>query len=170
MSELEHREFLLCCRVKSWFLQCISDGLGSDRIRDDGINELHSLNCVIKLSRTDLVDNWLIVTSSKFRRATSRMVLLAPFHFLTNPPYSTLPQTSSRLNLMMRIPLIEEKNNRRALSSGNGFNDGGMKLRWLNQFQHVKLIQTWSHDIVYCSLIFFCLLLEHKNGNSGEIT
>ena len=70
----------------------------------------------------------------------------------------------------MRIPCIEERYDRRALSRRNGFHDGGKKSRRvLNQFQNVKLIEIKSHDIVYCSYSPYLLCTMHNGSDSGEI-
>jgi len=65
----------------------------------------------------------------KLGRTTTRMIFLIPLHLLTDPANSTLPQTSPSLDLMMRIPLIEERNNRRVLVSRDGFHGGGKESR-----------------------------------------
>ena len=57
MGLLEHRNFLLCTGVKSTLIQYISNCLRMNRVGDDRINELGGLNCIIKPSRIDLMDN-----------------------------------------------------------------------------------------------------------------
>src|SRR5882757_6323379 len=88
----------------------------------------------------------------KLGRMTTRMIFPIPLHLLTDPTNSTLPQASPSLYLMVRILLIEERNNRRVLFSRDRFHGGGEESRrQMNQVQHVKLIQIRSHDIVYNS-------------------
>ena len=108
------------------------------------------------------------ITSRKLGRAASMDILLVIFNFLGDSAHCPLAYTSFRLDFMMRIPLIEVKNNRRALSSRNGFHDGGKKLRssW-DQFQHVKLIQIKSHDIFIVSTLHFTYDLDWKSEQTG---
>ena len=132
------------------------DCLSADRVRECGIDELGSLNSIVHPSRMNFLNNCHFIPSRKLGRAASMVILLVIFNFLGNSAHCPLAYTIFSLDLTMRIPLIEVKNNRRALSSRNGFHDGGKKLRssW-NQFQYVKLIQIKSHDIVYCSHTLF---------------
>ena len=160
MCCLEHWDFLLCCWPKTCLLQHIPDSLRSNGGGDSGIYESGGLDCIVKSPRADLTDNRLFITRRKLGRTTTRMIFLIPHHLLTNPANSTLPQTSPSFYLTMRIPLIEERNNRRALCSRDGFHGGGgQSRRWMNQVQHVKLIQTRSHDFVYAPTVHPCPVL-----------
>ena len=91
MGLLEHRDFLLCCRVKSTLLQCISDSLRMDMVGDDRINKLGGLNCIIKPPRFNLMNNGLLVTSRQLGRMTSRIVLLVSIPLFADSTHSTLP-------------------------------------------------------------------------------
>jgi len=55
MSLFEKRTFLLNNRVKIVFLEHISDCLKCDRVGNDVVNEVGSLNSIINLSSSDLV-------------------------------------------------------------------------------------------------------------------
>src|ERR1700720_1564895 len=91
MGSFEKRSFLLCSRVKSTFFQFISDCLGCDRVGDDAINELSSLNCIFKLSRLDLTNNQLFVTSRQLGGMATRVVFFVFIHFFADSTDSTLP-------------------------------------------------------------------------------
>src|ERR1700736_997049 len=91
MGSFEKRSFLLCSRLKSAFLQCISDCLKCDRVGDDVINELRSLNCIFKLSKLDLMNNQLFVTSRQLGGTATRVVFFVSIHFFADSTDSTLP-------------------------------------------------------------------------------
>jgi hypothetical protein len=57
MGMFKKRCFLLCSSIKLILLECTSDCLGCDRVGDDAINKLNSLNSIVKLSRLDLTNN-----------------------------------------------------------------------------------------------------------------
>ena len=86
-------------------------------IRDNGIDEFFGLNSIIKLSSSDLAKNGVAIMSGQLGRTTSRMVFLVPLHFIINLPHSTLSQTSSSLNLMLRTSFGKERNSQRVLDS-----------------------------------------------------
>ena len=65
--------FLLDNRAKVPFLGCISHGLGSNRRGKDVIDKMSSLNSIIKLSSSDLMDNWLCITRGKLGRTTDHL-------------------------------------------------------------------------------------------------
>ena len=121
MRPLKHRDFLLCCWPKASFLQHIPNSLRSNRVGYGGIYELGGLDSIIKLPRADLMDNWLFITRGKLGRMATRMIFLISLHLPTNPANSILSQAHPSLNLIMGIPLIEERNNRRVLFSKDGF-------------------------------------------------
>ena len=89
-------------------------------IRDNGIDKFCGLNSIIKLSSSDLAKNGVVIISRQLGRTTSRMVFLVPLHFIINLPHSTLYQTSSSLNLMLKISFGKERNSQRVLGSRNG--------------------------------------------------
>src|ERR1700722_10806824 len=91
MGLFEKRSFLLCSRVKSTFLQCISDCLGCDRVLNDAINKLSSLNCIFKLPRLDLTNNRLFVMSRQLGGMATRFVFFVSIHFFADSTDSTLP-------------------------------------------------------------------------------
>ena len=96
MCQLEHGDFLLGSRVKSSFLQCIPDSLGMDRVCEGKINEICSLNSIVKPPRVDLLNNGLLITGRELGGTATRIVLFVKIHFLPNFADSTkLMQTMS---------------------------------------------------------------------------
>jgi hypothetical protein len=66
----------------------------------------------------------------------------------------------------LRIPLIEERDNRRVLFRRDGFHgDSEQSRRRMNQVQHAKLMQIRSHDIVYTHMTNPCLVLVFNIEN-----
>ena len=57
MISLEKRALLLDNRAKATLLEYIPDCLGTDRVGKDGIDKIGSLNSIVKLSSSDLVNN-----------------------------------------------------------------------------------------------------------------
>ena len=57
MCLLEHWNFLLCCRLKTSLFQYILNSLRMDRIIESVVDELGSLNSIIKLSRGDCYES-----------------------------------------------------------------------------------------------------------------
>ena len=106
MCYLEHGDFLLDSRVESSCLQCISDSLRMDRMCESGIDEIGSLNCIIKLSRVDLSNNGLLVMSRELGRMATRIVFFVGIHLLTNSSDGTHANTSVIMNSMMGIALF----------------------------------------------------------------
>ena len=92
---------------------------------ESGIDEIGSLNCIIKLSRLDLSNNRLLVTSRELGRTATRIVFPLGIHLLTNFADSTHAHTSVIMNLMIGIALFQEKENRGAFGCRNGSHDGG---------------------------------------------
>ena len=120
MCLLKHGDFLLCCRPRTSLLQCISDSLRINRTSESVVNELGSLNSIIKLSRSDLTNYGLYIMSRKFRRMTTMIVLLSKIEFFVNFANSTKANTSLGMYLMMGIALDKQKNNRRVFGSRRG--------------------------------------------------
>ena len=73
---------------------------------ESGINEIGSLNCIIKLSRVDLSNNRLLVMSKELGRMAARIVLFLGIYLLANSANSTHAYTSVIMNLMMGIALF----------------------------------------------------------------
>ena len=57
MMSLERGVLLLDNRAKATLLEYIPDCLDTDRVGKDGINEIGSLNSIVKLSSGDLADD-----------------------------------------------------------------------------------------------------------------
>ena len=76
MSLFEQWLFLLDNRAKVPFLECISHCLGSDGKGKNVIDKMSSLNSIIKLSSSDLTDNWLCITRGKLGRMTTFAIFL----------------------------------------------------------------------------------------------
>ena len=93
------------------------------------VNELGSLNSIIKLSRSDLTNNRLFITSRKFGRTTTMIVFLAEIEFFVNFSASTKANTSLGMYLTMRIALGKERNNRGVFGSRGRPYGSGKKLR-----------------------------------------
>ena len=85
-------------------------------IKDNGIDEFCGLNSIIKLSSSDLAKNGVAIMSKKLGSTTSRIVFLVPLHSF-NLPHSTLSQTSSSLNFMLRTSFGKERNSQGVLDS-----------------------------------------------------
>jgi hypothetical protein len=117
MCLLKHGDFLLCCRPKTSLLQCISNRLKINRVGESAVNELGSLNSIIKLSRSDLTNNGLFITSRKFGRMTTMIVFLVGIKFFVNFADSTKANTGLGMYLMMGIALGKERNNGEVFSS-----------------------------------------------------
>src|SRR6202030_2707543 len=94
------------------------------------------------------MNNRCFVTSKKLGRTATRVVFFVCIHMLLNSTHSRLPQTSPSLNISDRIPLFKQRDDRSTVGSRSGFM---VVVRDQVKFQHVKLIQIASHDIVYGS-------------------
>jgi hypothetical protein len=128
MCLLKHGDFLLCCRLKTSLLQCISNSLRIDRVGESVVNELGSLNSNIKLSRSDLTNNGLFIMSRKFGRMTTMIVFLVEIKFLVDFADSTKANISLGMYLMMGIALGKERN-RGVFSSRSRPHSSDKKLR-----------------------------------------
>jgi len=68
--------------VKFDFFKYISNCLGYDRVGDGIVDEVSSLNNIIKVSSNDLIDNRLFIIRRKLRKTALIAVFLVPIHFL----------------------------------------------------------------------------------------
>ena len=82
MGLLKEGSFLLDNSLKTIFLECISDCLGTYRVGDDGVNEFGGLNSIIQLSSSDLANDCLFVTRRELGRTASFVVFLVRIHLL----------------------------------------------------------------------------------------
>jgi hypothetical protein len=80
MGLLEERTFLLDNGLKIILSQCPSDCLRMDRAGDDVVNEMGSLNSIVKLPSGDLASEGLFVSSRELGRMASYVVFLVPTH------------------------------------------------------------------------------------------
>jgi hypothetical protein len=80
MGFLEQRVFLLGNGLKITLLQGISDSLRSNRAGDDVVNEIGSLDSIVKLSSSDLLNDRLLVTRRELGRMTSCIVFFVPIY------------------------------------------------------------------------------------------
>ena len=71
-----------------------------------GIDEICSLNSIVKPPRVDLSDNGLLVTGRKLGGTATRIVLFVRIHFLHNLANSTKTYTSFIMDLMIGIALF----------------------------------------------------------------
>ena len=60
----------------------ISNCLEYDRVGDGIVDEVSSLNNIIKVSSDDLIDNRLFIIRRKLRKTALIAVFLVPIHFL----------------------------------------------------------------------------------------
>ncbi len=77
MHLFEQWVFLLCYRPKIILLECTSHCLGCDRRRNNIINEIGSLNSIIKSSSSDLVQNRLFITRRKLERTATPVISIS---------------------------------------------------------------------------------------------
>ena len=73
---------------------------------NSGIDEICSLNSIVKPPRVDLSDNGLLVTGRKLGGMATRIVLFVGIHFLPNLTDSTKAYTSFIMDLMIGIALF----------------------------------------------------------------
>ena len=66
--------------------------MGTDRVGDDIVDEMGSLNSIVKLSSGDLAQNGLFVSIRKLKRATSFAVFLVCIGFLLILPTVDFPR------------------------------------------------------------------------------
>src|SRR6267154_4304168 len=95
------------------------------------------------------MNNGCFVTSRKFGRTSTRVVFFVCIHMLLDSTHSRLPQTSPSLNISLReYPCSSKEMTEAQLAVEVAFM---VVVRGQVEFQHVKLIQIASHDIVYGS-------------------
>jgi len=85
MGLSEKRAFLLDNGLKITLFQCSPDCLRMDRSGDDVVDEICSLNSIVKLSSSDLSNKRLFITSRELGRAASNVVFLVPIHLPFDP-------------------------------------------------------------------------------------
>jgi hypothetical protein len=100
-----------------------------DGVVENVVNELDSLNSIIKLSRSDLTNNGLFITSRKFGRTTTMIVFLVGIKFFVNFAESTKANSGLGMYLAMGIVLGKERNNRGVFSSRSRPHSSGKKSR-----------------------------------------
>src|SRR6266566_545980 len=103
MGLFEQWALLLGYRPKIILFECISHCLGCDRRRNDIVDEISSLNCIIKLSSSDLAKNRLFIAWRELGRTATFIVFHLQIHLLLDPTNNSLPYTSFRLDLTHRI-------------------------------------------------------------------
>ena len=104
-----------------------------NRLGECGIDEIGSLNSIVKLARGDLAENRLLVTSRKLSRMTTRVILLVKIDFPTSPAYSTLCQFYHEFDdediLFQGLRAERKPENRRAFCRRDGSHGGGQMSR-----------------------------------------
>jgi hypothetical protein len=100
-----------------------------DRVGESVVNELGSLNSIIKLARSDLTNNRLFITSRKFGRTTTMIVFLVEIKFFVDFADSTKANTGLGMYLTMGIALGKERNNRGVFGSRSRPHSSGKKSR-----------------------------------------
>ena len=109
MTSLEKRVLLLHNRGKPILLKDIPDCLGLDRVGDDVVDKMGSLNSIIKLSSSDLVKNRLFIIGCKLGRVTMFIVFLVYIQFFLDSTNGRLPYTSFKLDFMHRIVFVKKR-------------------------------------------------------------
>jgi hypothetical protein len=79
MGLLEQKAFL-GNGLKITLFQGISDSLRSDRAGDDVVNEIGSLDSIVKLSSSDLLNDRLLVMRRELERMTFCIVFFVPIY------------------------------------------------------------------------------------------
>ena len=90
--------------------------MGTEKVGDDIVDEMGSLNSIIKLPSGDLAHDRLFVSIRKLKRATSFAVFLVFIKFLLNPTNGGPPQASFILDLMQGIAFIKKEDDDSVLS------------------------------------------------------
>jgi hypothetical protein len=116
MLLFEQRAFLLDNRAKVVFFEYISDCLGTDRVGDDVVDEMGSLNSIVNLPSGDLTHDGLLVPIRKLGRTTSLAIFLVWIEFLLDPANGGLPYMGFEFNLTCRIAFMKKRNDGSALS------------------------------------------------------
>jgi len=91
MTLLEEGDFFLDNRAEVVLLECISDCLGCDRVGEGVVDEMGSLDSIIKLSSGDLANNGLFVTIGELGGTASFAVFLVHIYFLLDFTNGRLP-------------------------------------------------------------------------------
>ncbi len=102
--------------MKVVLLEYIPDCLGTDRVGDDIVDEMGSLNSIVKLPSGDLVYDGLFVLTRKLRRVISFAVFLVFIEFLLDPTNGRPPHTSFRLDLTQEIAFMKKGDDGSALN------------------------------------------------------
>src|SRR5882724_10472207 len=118
MTLLEEGAFFLDNRAEVVLLECISDFLGCDRVGEGVVDEMGSLDSIIKLSSGDLVNNGLFVMIGELGGTASFAVFLVHIYFLLDSTNGRLPWTSFGLYLMQGIAIIKKGDDLRVLGRG----------------------------------------------------
>jgi hypothetical protein len=100
-----------------------------NRVGESIVNELGSLNSIIKLSRSDLMNNGLFIMSRKFGRMTTMIVFLVEIKFFVDFADSIKANTGLGMYLTIEIALGKERNNRGVFSSRSRPHSSGKKSR-----------------------------------------
>jgi hypothetical protein len=129
MMSLEKRALLFDNRAKATLLEYIPDCLGTDRIGKDAIDEIGSLNSIVKLASSDLANDRLFVTRGKLGRVATLVVFLGYIGFFLDSTNGRLPYTGFRLNITKRIAFMKKREDCGALGSRDGMHGGGGKER-----------------------------------------
>ena len=93
----------------------------------DAVDEIGSLNSIVKLAGSDLANNRLFVMKGKLGRSATLVVFLVHIGFLLDSTNGRLPYTSFRLDLVQRIVFMKKREDSSMLCRGYGTHDGGRK-------------------------------------------
>ena len=88
MGLFEQRAFILENSTEVMLPKYIPDCLGCDRVGNDVVNEVGSLDSIIKLPSSDLVNKRLLVMRREFVRMASFVIFLLCLHLLFDPANS----------------------------------------------------------------------------------
>jgi len=91
MTLLEEGAFFLGNRAEVVLLECISDCLGCDRVGEGVVDEMGSLDSIIKLSSGDLANNGLFAMIGELGGTASFAVFLVHIYFLLDSTNGRLP-------------------------------------------------------------------------------
>ena len=174
---LEKRVLLLNNRGKPILLEDIPDCLGWDSIRDDVVDEMSSLNSIIKLSSSDFTMNRLFIARCKLGRVIIFVVFLVCIHFFLDSTNGRLSYTSFKLDFIDRIVFVKKGDDGRALSRGYGMHGSDKReRRWLKWFQlsnlnkqsHMTLFITFRLDQYLILRWFGSIKRRYYENNRGS--
>ena len=114
------------------------------------------LNSSIQPSSLNLINNGGFIMSRKLERMSTMIVFPVCMHSLLDSIHNRLSRTSSLLNISSRISLFKQKITEVQLAAEVAFM---VVVRGWVEFQHAKVIQIRSHDIVHC---FHSIILAEK--------